>query len=118
VIFNGADSPSLEFQGILWHDLLDPNRTRIFHFTSPANALPSGAANASFISQADVSGPLSWLLVRSPLFNIELQAWIRYTEISYRLPVHDGRAELQSYAELSVRQWLTVNYFRLRPNLA
>jgi hypothetical protein len=39
-------------------------------------------------------------------------------EVLYRLPVHNGRGKLQSDAEMSVRQGLTINYCRRHPLFA
>jgi hypothetical protein len=70
-------------------------------------------------------------VLRTPFLDRFLDGWSevpiravplrhRYTtpEISSRVPVRNGREELQSYTEMSVGQRLTVHYFRLRPKLA
>src|SRR6266436_7313603 len=52
VILNGADSPSLVFEGILRRNLSDPNRTQVFDFTFPDSAVEAGAPPIRcFISQ-------------------------------------------------------------------
>jgi len=71
------------------------------------------------------------VVLRTPFLDRFLDCWWevpvlaanlvhRYTtpEISHRVPVRDGREELQSYAKMSVGQRLTVHYFRSRPKLA